>query len=202
MFILTTSLYSWEDWASGKLNNLPPSREWIVSSRSPCPHWQHHRLALEPSPKSSPVLLARCWSSECHIPSFPFPLCLLGAGLRVSYSRFLYCHEDLPITENEPEQKPCQLWPLSPGFCCHGGYSDQSLLWFQTHFVNLLTEVCVWLAQWPPVQKATNYLYRPFTEGLCAIESSSQLESCLGSNVLSKNHDIHSSINRWKTCDH
>lgn len=29
--------------------------------------------------------------------------------------------------ENEPEQKPCQLPPLSPGFCCHGGHSDQFL---------------------------------------------------------------------------
>lgn len=45
-------------------------------------------------------------------------------------------------------------------------------------------------------RKASNYLYRTLIEGLCAIEFFSQLESCLGSNVLSKNHDILSSINR------
>ena len=76
------------------------------------------------------------------------------------------------------------------------------LLGLPQNFPNLLTEVCVWLALWPTEQKTTNYLYRTLIEGLCTIESVSQLESCLGSNVLSKNHDIHSSINRWKTCDH
>lgn len=67
-----------------------------------------------------------------------------------------------------------------------------SLLWLQTHFPNLLTEVSAWLAQWPTARKATNYLYRTFIEGLYTIESFSQLESCLRSKVLSKNHDMHS----------
>lgn len=146
MFILMTSLYSWEDWAFGKLNDLPPSWEWIVS-RSPCPHWQHHRLALFSSPKSSPVLLARCWSA--NVTSFAFlKLCSVwGGNPYFLYSRFIlpwgFAHNG-----KWAWTKALSVTTASPGFCCHGGYSDQSLLWF--HILQNLQLKCVWLAQHHP----------------------------------------------------
>lgn len=70
------------------------------------------------------------------------------------------------------------------------------LQYVRLNFSNLPTEVRVWLVQQATEQKAANHFYRTLIEGLWTVESFSQLESCLGSNVLSKNHDIHSSINR------
>lgn len=130
-------------------------------------------------------------------------LCLLGTGFPVFYLLFPYRLEDLPIMENKTRTKALSVTTAFSRFLLSWRDSYQPL--FAVGAAKFSKP-----ANWSPCaagpvtnrRKATNYLYRTLIEGLCATESFSQLESCLRSNVLSKNHDIHSSINRWKTCDH
>lgn len=127
------------------------------------------------------------------------PLCLVIEGpLSVSSVHdFHAVCRTFPWGKWPGEQKACQLFP----FLLVSGVMENTVVslclqYVWLNFSNLLTEVHVWLSPVSNRTRATNHFYRTLIEGLRTVESFSQLESCLGSNVLSKNHDIHSSINR------